>query len=220
MPRKVIGIFGAGGHGKETLTILQDRKWLSQNPFFRNADVVFIESAPNSSYLRGIPILSESDYFQLNCNKKFVTLALGDPNDREIVAERFLNSNIQNLNVVSTEAHVDRTAKIGHGALISPFAFISTDVVIGSFFQANVNTSVSHDCVIGNFVTLSPGVICNGNVQIGNNVFIGSGAVIRNGTKNAKIVIGDNVIIGMGSVVTKDVPADWTVIGNPARLME
>jgi UDP-2-acetamido-3-amino-2,3-dideoxy-glucuronate N-acetyltransferase len=42
---------------------------------------------------------------------------------------------------------------------------------------------------------------------------IGSGATILGG-----ITIGEGATVGAGSVVTKDVPAEATVAGNPARL--
>lgn len=43
---------------------------------------------------------------------------------------------------------------------------------------------------------------------------IGSGVTLLGG-----ITIGENAIVGAGSVVTRDVPADTTVAGNPARVM-
>lgn len=44
---------------------------------------------------------------------------------------------------------------------------------------------------------------------------IGSGATLLGG-----IAIGENALVGAGSVVTRDVPANSTVAGNPARLIE
>jgi acetyltransferase-like isoleucine patch superfamily enzyme len=43
---------------------------------------------------------------------------------------------------------------------------------------------------------------------------IGSGATIL-----ANVTIGENAMIGAGSVVTRDVPANATVAGYPARLL-
>lgn len=50
---------------------------------------------------------------------------------------------------------------------------------------------------------------------IGNNVMVCTGAVVVGG-----ITIGDNVIIGANAVVVKDVPANCTVIGSPARIVK
>ncbi|CUJ88594.1 Maltose O-acetyltransferase [Ruegeria denitrificans] len=52
-------------------------------------------------------------------------------------------------------------------------------------------------------------------VTIGQNVWVGGGAILMPG-----ITIGDNATIGAGSVVTKDVVAEETVVGNPARALK
>ncbi len=49
-------------------------------------------------------------------------------------------------------------------------------------------------------------------VTIGANAWIGGSAVILAG-----VSIGDGAIVGAGSVVTRDVSANSTVVGNPAR---
>lgn len=49
-------------------------------------------------------------------------------------------------------------------------------------------------------------------VTIGRDVWLGGGAIVLAG-----VTIGDRAIVGAGAVVTRDVPADTTVAGNPAR---
>ncbi|UCI09307.1 sugar O-acetyltransferase [Mesorhizobium sp. B1-1-8] len=51
-------------------------------------------------------------------------------------------------------------------------------------------------------------------VTIGDDAWIGGGAVILGG-----IGIGEGAIVGAGSVVTRDVAANTTVAGNPARVI-
>ena len=52
-------------------------------------------------------------------------------------------------------------------------------------------------------------------INIGADVWIGGGAIILPG-----VTIGDRSIIGAGSVVTKDIPADVSVAGNPAKIFK
>ena len=52
------------------------------------------------------------------------------------------------------------------------------------------------------------------------NTYIGSGAVIKNGTKEKPLIIGKNVIIGAGAVVTKNVPDNSIAYGVPARVIK
>ncbi|KID42489.1 DapH/DapD/GlmU-related protein [Fructilactobacillus fructivorans] len=52
-------------------------------------------------------------------------------------------------------------------------------------------------------------------IHIHKNAWIGTGAIILPG-----VTIGENAIVGAGSLVTKDVPANTTVIGDPAKPMK
>jgi acetyltransferase-like isoleucine patch superfamily enzyme len=93
-------------------------------------------------------------------------------------------------------------------------------VKIGKFFHANLFSYVAHDCTIGDYVTFAPNVACNGNVMIGDHAYIGTGAVLKQGTREAPLRIGEGAVVGMGAVVTKDVAPFTTVVGNPARVLE
>jgi acetyltransferase-like isoleucine patch superfamily enzyme len=108
---------------------------------------------------------------------------------------------------------------IGEGSILCPYVTITSDVVIGRHFQANLYSYVAHDCQIGNFVTFAPCVKCNGNVIIEDNVYIGTGAIIKQGTINNPLIIGKNSVIGAGSFVTKNVDPNTTVVGNPAKVL-
>jgi len=78
---------------------------------------------------------------------------------------------------------------------------------------------ISHDakigknCTIMQQVTISPGRT-GGAATIGDNVLIGAGAKII-----GKVTIGDNVKIGANAVVVKDIPANCTAVGVPARVL-
>ncbi|CAN7377136.1 sugar O-acetyltransferase [Mesorhizobium sp. LjRoot246] len=52
-------------------------------------------------------------------------------------------------------------------------------------------------------------------VEIGANAWIGGSAIILGG-----VSIGEGAIVGAGAVVTRDVAANTTVVGNPARAVK
>jgi len=72
------------------------------------------------------------------------------------------------------------------------------------------------DVVAGENLTLlhrvTLGYAKSGLPRIGNNVSIGVGATVIGG-----VSIGDNVSIGAGAVVTRDIPANCTAVGVPAK---
>ena len=75
------------------------------------------------------------------------------------------------------------------------------------------NAQIGKNCTIMQQVTI--GLDAEGNAPIiGDNVFIGAGARII-----GKVVIGDNAKIGANAVVVKDVPANATAVGVPAKII-
>lgn len=90
----------------------------------------------------------------------------------------------------------------------SRFAYGGIGVVL------HKRTVIGENCMIGSNVTIG-GKSGHFNVPIiGRNVYIGTGAKVL-----GPITIGDNVTIGANAVVIKDVPANNTVAGIPAKVI-
>src|SRR5713101_6548465 len=93
----------------------------------------------------------------------------------------------------------------------------------GFFIDHGMGVVIGETTEIGDYVTLFQGVTLGGTGKergkrhptLGNHVVVGAGAKILSGIR-----IGDNVKIGANSVVLKNVSANSTVIGVPARVIK
>ncbi|WP_440108039.1 acetyltransferase [Acidovorax sp. BL-A-41-H1] len=219
MERITFGLIGAGGFGREVMPFVKDSVSKSLLTPICNIDAYFVETwQPRDRQVNNYPIISLEDFSRID-GKKFFNIAIGNGEHRaSLVAEA--SSKAEPLTLLSPQTLVLDCNVIGAGSIFCANTTITSNTIIGKFFQCNIYSYIAHDCVIGDFVTFAPGVHCNGRVHIEDYAYIGTNAVIRQGTSDKPLRIGKGAVVGMGAVVTKDVPPGATVIGNPARIME
>jgi len=183
----------------------------------RKHKIYFIDDDNSKTSFLGVNVVNFKEFLKLKAKKKFVSITISSPNIRKKLSKKLKKNNILNWSVFPKNFIKMQNVSIGKGFVISPFVTLTSNIVIGSYFHANLYSYVEHDCIIGNFVTFAPGVKCNGNVIIEDNVHVGSGAVILNGTPKKPLTIGKGSIIGAGAIVTKSVPPFSVMVGNPAK---
>ena len=210
----LFGIYGTGGCGRGIMPIMASK----DGP--PNSRYVFVDDNAVTKTCNGFRVLSLSEFMKVACKRRYIAVAIADPDARRNVAIRCVTEGLDFFEVRAQQVVQMDNVTIGEGALISPFVTFTSNIQIGSHFHANLYSYVEHDCIIGDYVTFAPGVRCNGHVHIGNGAYIGSGAIIKQGSGRKPLVIGQSAVVGMGAVVIKDVPAGATVVGNPARIME
>lgn len=127
--------------------------------------------------------------------------------------------------------------KIGDGTKLGTFVEVQKGATIGKNCKVSSHTFICEGVHIGDGCFIGHGVLFindknpravnpDGSMQtdddwelletkIENNVSIGSGAIIMGGVR-----IGKGALIGAGAVVTKDVGANTTVAGVPARVLQ
>lgn len=210
--KSIIGIYGAGGFGREVLPIIRQQVGLK-------SDVVFIVDDIKEKVVNETKVVTFDEFCSLKDMAKYYTVAIADSKVRMEIDIKCIREGIKPISIYSQNSVIMDDVLIGDGAILSPFTCITSNVRIGKSFHANLYSYIAHDCVIGDYVTLAPGVKCNGNVIIEDHAYVGTGAIIRPGTKTKPLVIGSHSIIGMGAVVTKTVPSGKTVFGNPAKIL-
>lgn len=118
----------------------------------------------------------------------------------------FLPRFLANIARFLTQIEIHPAAKIGKGVFIDH----GSGVVIGE------TAELGDGCTIYQGVTLGGTSLSHGkrHPTLGRNVIVGVNSSVL-----GAIVLGDNAKVGGGSVVVKDVPANATVVGVPARVV-
>lgn len=215
--RAIYAIYGASGFGREVMPIARAQL---QRQGISSEQLVFIDDNPQAKRVNNQRVLRYAEFLDSAAEERHVALAIANSAIREKLVQQCSQDAIQPWTVQAGNVVVMDEVQIGEGALLCPFVTLTSNIIIGRYFHANIYSYVAHDCIIGDYVTFAPNVHCNGNIVIEDHAYIGTGAIIKQGAPGHPLVIGHHAVVGMGAVVTRDVPPETTVIGNPARPMQ
>ena len=204
-------IVGAGGHGRETLDIVEASNAVSPTYEFLGFcadeyDAALIERR-KVTVLGGIDVLQDSDAGYV--------IGIGTSETRRDIDSLVSSFGREAVVLTHPSISLGSDLRFAPGVILAAGARVTTNVTLGRHTHLNVNAVVSHDCEVGDYVTLSPGVLVNGTVTLGDGVFLGTGAVVLPGR-----TVGAWARIGAGAVVTEDVAPGQTVVGVPARAVD
>lgn len=115
--------------------------------------------------------------------------------------------------LIHPKAIVAQDVVIGAGTVIAAGAVINPGSCIGENVIVNTGATIDHECAIEDGAHICPGVHLAGNVIVGAGAWVGIGATVIQ-----KIRIGVGAVIGAGAVVLRDIPANTTAYGVPARI--
>ena len=141
-----------------------------------------------------------------------VVIAIGNPLARKIVMERLDGSQNEYPVLLHPNAIVSSRAHIGYGVVVCAGSVVNVGATLEDHSFVNPSCTIGHDGTIGSYCMLLPGVNAAGHVRLEECVSVGTGAAIIQG-----ITIGARAVIGAGAVVVRDLPADCTAVGSPAK---
>lgn len=151
-------------------------------------------------------------------NKNYIFISVGSNYVRFII-HKFLRENFKSKfifpTIISKYAFISENVLIGSGSVIMPGVSINSNTKIGSQCIVNTNSSIDHDNHIKNFSSLGPGVNTGGNVKINTLSHIGIGSSI-----NHNVFIEKNVIIGGGSFINKNCARNSLYFGVPGKFIK
>jgi len=196
-----VHVLGGGGHAKVVIAALQAAG--------RDVAGVF-DDAPEvqGGSVLGVPVVGTLMDAH-NASGAFVVAVGGNPVRRRIVEAMGERDWVP---VVHPRAWVHPSAEIGPGAVVFAGAIVQPDATVGAHAIVNTGATVDHDCTVGAFAHLAPGVHLAGSVRIGEGAFLGVGAGVVPGAE-----VGAWSVVGAGAVVIRDLPANVTAVGAPAR---
>ena len=208
-------ILGSRQHAKVLVAIVQECYsdvfeivgYLNDDPLLQNTEVL------------GFPVLGPFTELENIINDHQIShVALGISNrfmsERECLYQSILELGCQVPSLTHNRAFVSPFATVGQGVVLNPGVVVNAYASIGSNSVVYSNAAIEHETVLAENTYIGPGVDFSSNARVGKNTFIGAGAKII-----PDVNIGNNVVIGAGSVVIHDIPADVTVAGVPAKII-
>jgi sugar O-acyltransferase (sialic acid O-acetyltransferase NeuD family) len=205
--REPILIYGAGGLGKEVLSLVRALDHFQPIGFID-------DGVRKGTVVKGLKVLGGVDFLNSYSPPVNMVLAVGDPSTKAMLVKMVDPSRVYFPVLIHPSVIIQEegAVSIAGGTIISAGCILTTDISIGAHVLINLNTTIGHDTTIGDFSSIMPGTNVAGGVKIEMGVLVGSGTNIMNG-----INVGTFSKIGMGSVVIHDVAPETTVAGVPAK---
>ena len=134
--KSIFGLYGAGGFAREVMPVFSSV--ISDMLGSRNDDehgIFFIETSPSNKNINGYDVISEDEFFSINCDEKFFNIAIADSKSRESIANRCVSKGAKPILVKSPHAVIYDCNEIGEGAIICANSIVTSNAQIGKFFQ-------------------------------------------------------------------------------------
>lgn len=208
-------IVGCGGHGREIFGIIEA---INDGPGGERWKVLgFVDDYPRAGDMArvgrlGSTYLGTTAWLSTVERGTHYVLGIGSPQVRANVDRKIEVHNLRPATLIHPDSTIGEDNSFEPGVVIFAGARVTTDIRVGRHVHLNQNCTVGHDCVLGDYVSVHPLAAVSGACVVGERAMIGAGAVVLQERE-----IGPGAAIGAGACVVRDVAADLTVKGVPAR---
>lgn len=205
-----LGIYGAGGQGREVLDSARAVNRLSG----QWENIVFIDDVTEQKTVNDTKVYTFEEFSRaFRDDAAEIIIAVGEPVGRKKLYEKITSAGYALALVIHPTAIVSEYADIGKGAFIGAHSMISCNTLLAENVCVQPHAVIGHDTTVGAHSVLSGFTIVSGHCAIGEQTYIGIGAAVRE-----DISIGSDTIIGMGSSVICGVPDGVVALGTPCRV--
>ena len=204
-------IFGASGFGREVSWLVERINKVA--PTWNLLGFMDDNETLHGTEINGYRVLggtaAVSDY-----PDAYFVCAVGASKVREKIVGNMktIDPNIRFATVIDPAVEMSDLVTVGEGTIICAHTIITVNITIGSHVIINLDCTIGHDAILRDYVTLYPSVNVSGMTDIGHAVELGTGMQIIQGK-----TVGDHSIVGAGAVVVRDIPANCTAVGSPAK---
>lgn len=205
---KDIVIIGAGGFGREVAWLIEDINKVNNE--WNIVGFVDDNKSIQGTEINGYKVVGDIDW--LEKQEVFVVNAIGDPIIKKKVMDKLDGSKNKYPVLIHPSVICSDRVSFGEGSIICAGNIITVNIEIGKHVIINLDCTIGHDANIGDYSTVLPSVNVSGFVKTEECVSVGTGSAVIQGVN-----IGRNTVVGAGAVVVKDLPANCTAVGSPAK---
>ncbi len=179
MPLTEVQLIGAGGLGRELASVLEQTKELRVSGFWDDA-------YPAIQTVGRWKVLGNTTDLQHSNSGVPLLIALGNPEIRRKLYLQLESAGQRNwFSFVHPQALIVDPARVnlGPGTIILPFAFLSTDIVLGENVLVHTGSSLHHDTRVGSHSVLMPGSRITGGAELGPCCYLASNVALTKATR-------------------------------------
>lgn len=215
MAKKLI-LFGASNFGDEIVQLFRD---INKSGKEAQWDIIgFLDDNPDmkGKIRNGVSVLGGKAWLMENHkNDCHYVCCIGSPKAKSKIVKHLKTFNVKFASGIHPSVIMSETTSIGEGTVITAGNIFTTNIKVYDHVIFNLACTLGHYSVVYNYCTINPGVNISGDVILEEGVLLGTNAAILE-----KITIGQYSIIGAGAVVNKNIPANVTAVGIPAKIIK